>query len=256
MRRVHLAAALLLGSALCCGPAHARPGSASTATGQAGSTVSFKTARRRTSRSTPEAWAASSTARWRELHRTAHTEHKEYPHPELAAATARDYTLSHYTPASSATTSSSRSSLTAFTSRRSRAHKEGRRLLRLPQPAHPEEDHRRGRKLLPGGPVGIPRTCARCTAKSSRSTGTSVHGHALVDGISRRPHLHRLPRVHDIGPSTAAFRLASPRLCADCHTGREEDGESTSSRTQVLRNVRCRLPGSTVTSSSGGTPIR
>ena len=53
--------------------------------------------------------------------------------------------------------------------------------------------------------------------------------------------------VHDIpDPRTAAFRLASPRMCADCHTDAQKMAKYKLS-TQVLRTYVADFHGSTVT---------
>ena len=54
--------------------------------------------------------------------------------------------------------------------------------------------------------------------------------------------------VHDIpDPRTAAFRLDSPRMCADCHTDAQEDGEVQALAPRSLRTYVADFHGSTVT---------
>ncbi len=102
-------------------------------------------------------------------------------------------------------------------------------------------------KLLPEGRVGIPGTCARCHAAIQGQYRQSVHGAALVDGNPDVPTCIDCHGVHDISdPRTAAFRLASPRLCADCHTDAQKM-EKYGLSTQVLRTYVADFHGSTVT---------
>ena len=95
--RIDAAACLLLGSALPLLGVPARAQECLDCHGQAGSTVSFKDGSSKDITIDPGAWAASVHGSMGVSCTDCHTEHKEYPHPELAAGSARDYTLSHYT---------------------------------------------------------------------------------------------------------------------------------------------------------------
>jgi hypothetical protein len=102
-------------------------------------------------------------------------------------------------------------------------------------------------KLLPEGRLAVPRTCARCHGQIQAQYRKSVHGAALVDGNTDVPTCIDCHGVHDIpDPRTAEFRLASPRLCADCHTDRRKMAKYHLS-TQVLRTYVADFHGSTVT---------
>ena len=93
----HLAASLLLASAPLLLGAPARAQECLDCHGQPGSTVTFKDGSAKDVTIDPDAWAASVHGEMGLSCTDCHTEHAEYPHPDLAARSARDYTLSHYT---------------------------------------------------------------------------------------------------------------------------------------------------------------
>jgi predicted CXXCH cytochrome family protein len=65
----------------------------------------------------------------------------------------------------------------------------------------------------------IPQTCAQCHSAIYAQYADSVHGSALTSGNPDVPTCIDCHGVHNIGdPTTAAFRLKSPQLCAKCHT--------------------------------------
>lgn len=66
----------------------------------------------------------------------------------------------------------------------------------------------------------IPQTCAQCHSTISDQYIKSVHGEALFnDNNPDVPTCIDCHGVHGIGnPTTAAFRLNSPQICAKCHT--------------------------------------
>jgi predicted CXXCH cytochrome family protein len=65
----------------------------------------------------------------------------------------------------------------------------------------------------------IPQTCAQCHNAIYAQYVDSVHGTALTNGNPDVPTCIDCHGVHNIGnPTTAAFRLKSPQLCAKCHS--------------------------------------
>jgi predicted CXXCH cytochrome family protein len=65
----------------------------------------------------------------------------------------------------------------------------------------------------------IPQTCAQCHSAIYAEYVDSVHGAALTNGNPDVPTCIDCHGVHNISdPTTAAFRLKSPLLCAKCHT--------------------------------------
>ncbi|MCJ7513899.1 MAG: cytochrome c3 family protein, partial [Anaerolineales bacterium] len=94
----------------------------------------------------------------------------------------------------------------------------------------------------------IPQTCAKCHSAIYDKYLASAHGSALIgEGNMDVPTCIDCHGVHDIGdPTTAAFRLKSPELCARCHTDPERM-ESYGLSTQVLSTYVADFHGTTVT---------
>jgi nitrate/TMAO reductase-like tetraheme cytochrome c subunit len=74
--------------------------------------------------------------------------------------------------------------------------------------------------LLTDARLSIPATCSKCHNAIYQKYLTSVHGAALTEQSNTDvPTCIDCHGVHNIGnPTTAAFRLKSPELCASCHT--------------------------------------
>ncbi len=94
----------------------------------------------------------------------------------------------------------------------------------------------------------IPQTCAKCHSTIYAQYHDSVHGAALTqEGNPDVPTCIDCHGVHNIGdPTTAAFRLKSPEICAKCHTDpaiMDKYGIST----QVLNTYVADFHGTTVT---------
>ena len=92
---------------------------------------------------------------------------------------------------------------------------------------NPHEQHRLTNEetgeLLPEARLHIPETCARCHSTIYDVYTESVHGAALTqEGNLDVPTCIDCHGVHDIGdPTTAEYRLQSPKICADCHSESE-----------------------------------
>jgi hypothetical protein len=102
--------------------------------------------------------------------------------------------------------------------------------------------------LLPSARLNIPTTCAKCHNAIYQKYRTSVHGAALTEeGNTDVPTCIDCHGVHNIGnPTTNAFRLKSPELCASCHTNpalMDKYGIST----DVLNTYVADFHGTTVT---------
>lgn len=101
----------------------------------------------------------------------------------------------------------------------------------------------------------IPKTCAQCHNAIFEIYRNSVHGGALIDQNNMDvPTCIDCHGVHNIGdPTTTTFRLASPELCASCHTNpdlMDKYGIST----QVLNTYVADFHGTTVTLFEKQTP--
>lgn len=102
--------------------------------------------------------------------------------------------------------------------------------------------------LLPAARLDIPITCSRCHFAIYQKYRSSIHGTALTEeGNTDVPTCISCHGVHNIGdPTTAAFRLKSPELCAGCHTDpalMDKYGIST----DVLNTYVADFHGTTVT---------
>jgi hypothetical protein len=109
--------------------------------------------------------------------------------------------------------------------------------------------------LLPGARLSIPEICARCHSAIYETYKQSVHGAALTqEGNTDVPTCIDCHGVHNIAdPTTTAFRLQSPQLCAKCHTDpaiMNKYGIST----QVLNTYVADFHGTTVTLFEKVTP--
>jgi nitrate/TMAO reductase-like tetraheme cytochrome c subunit len=102
--------------------------------------------------------------------------------------------------------------------------------------------------LLPAARLSIPEICARCHSAIYDDYIQSVHGAALTQqGNTDVPTCIDCHGVHNIvNPTTTAFRLQSPQICAKCHTNpaiMNKYGIST----QVLNTYVADFHGTTVT---------
>jgi hypothetical protein len=102
--------------------------------------------------------------------------------------------------------------------------------------------------LIQEARLSIPVTCSKCHNEIYQKYRTSVHGAALTEEANTDvPTCIDCHGVHNIGnPTTAAFRLKSPELCASCHTNpaiMDKYGISTN----VLNTYVADFHGTTVT---------
>ena len=104
------------------------------------------------------------------------------------------------------------------------------------------------KQLLPDSRIWIPETCAKCHSTIYAQYKDSVHGAALIQENNLDvPTCIDCHGVHNIpDPTTAAFRLKSPELCAKCHANAsimDKYGIST----QVFNTYVADFHGTTVT---------
>ncbi len=102
-------------------------------------------------------------------------------------------------------------------------------------------------KLLPGARLVIPQVCARCHSAIYDQYQQSVHGAALTQADNTDvPTCIDCHGVHNIAdPTSTAFRLSSPQLCAKCHTNASIMNKYGIS-TQVLNTYVADFHGTTV----------
>lgn len=101
--------------------------------------------------------------------------------------------------------------------------------------------------LLPEAKLEIPTTCSKCHFDIYQKYESSVHGAALTEESNTDvPTCIDCHGVHNIGnPTTAAFRINSPELCASCHTDKEIMNKYGIS-TEVLNTYVSDFHGTTV----------
>jgi hypothetical protein len=241
--------ALLLGSALLllAGPA-ARAQECLDCHSSPGSSVTFKNGDRLDVTVDKPAWEASVHGSMGLGCTDCHTDIKEYPHPDLGDRSSRDLTLRLYTSCEQCHEEQFKKTLDSVHQTALAAGHKGAAVC-----ADCHDPHRQKKitddkgKLTPEARVHIPTTCARCHAAIYDQYKTSVHGAALVTGNPDVPTCIDCHGVHNIpDPTTARFRLASPRMCADCHTDRKRM-EKYKVSTEVLRTYVSDFHGSTVT---------
>lgn len=102
--------------------------------------------------------------------------------------------------------------------------------------------------LLPDARLNVPITCSRCHYTIYLKYRSSVHGAALTDESNTDvPTCIDCHGVHNIeNPTTNAFRLNSPQLCASCHTD-PSLMEKYGIPTNVLNTYVADFHGTTVT---------
>ena len=151
-----------------------------------------------------------------------HTNISDYPHPEVTAKSARDFSVGlgetcrdcHEDQYNATPDSVHKRALT-----------EGKENAPLCADCH--NPHTQGRiigteskQLTIAARLHIPETCAQCHSDKYEQYKASVHGKALTEeGNLDVPTCTNCHGVHNIqDPTTATFRNSTPALCADCHT--------------------------------------
>jgi predicted CXXCH cytochrome family protein len=108
------------------------------------------------------------------------------------------------------------------------------------------------------GPPGDPRsrvsaTCSTCHSKIAAEYARSVHGQGIQAGNEDMPVCTDCHHAHDIkDPRAGEWRLASPQICAGCHTDAKRMAKYGLS-TGVLRTYFSDFHGATVKLQTGHT---
>ena len=186
-----------------------------------------------------------------------HTDIRTFPHPESKAQDRRDVTLSMYTTCKQCHSGNFEKTLDSV---HQKALEEGNKNAAVCSDCHNPHAQQRlthpdTRQLLPRAHVQIPQTCARCHSEIYDQYKKSVHGAARLENINPDvPACIDCHGVHNIpDPTTAAFRLRSPELCAKCHTDPTRMSKYGIS-TQVLNTYLADFHGTTVTLFEKQTP--
>jgi hypothetical protein len=177
-----------------------------------------------------------------------HTRISAFPHPELTARSVRDFSLEMYTVCQSCHQEQYDRTLDSV---HMRAVAAGNTNAAICTDCH--DPHTQPRITGPSGALlaearlHIPETCARCHSTIYETYSQSVHGQALTEeGNTDVPTCIDCHGVHNIGdPTTEAFRLKSPQICANCHTD-PEIMDRYGISTQVLSTYVTDFHGTTV----------
>ncbi len=169
-----------------------------------------------------------------------HTNISGYPHPPIAAKDVRDFSLQMYTLCRQCHDKNYQQTLDSIHAKDLAGGDRNAPVCTDCHTAHyvasPDEPRSR-----------IPQTCQKCHSKIYDQYKGSIHGAALLDESNPDvPTCVECHGVHNIGdPTTAAFRLKSPTICAKCHTdGRIMDKYDLS--TDVMGTFVADFHGTTV----------
>lgn len=185
-----------------------------------------------------------------------HTDIVGFPHPELQVQSVREFSLQMYTICQKCHEEQYNKTLDSVHMRAVAAGNTNAAICTDCHNPHtqPIITDQNG-TLLPLARLTIPETCARCHSAIYDTYKQSVHGAALTqEGNTDVPTCIDCHGVHNIGdPTTNAFRLQSPEICAKCHTNpaiMDKYGIST----QVLNTYVADFHGTTVTLFEKTTP--
>jgi nitrate/TMAO reductase-like tetraheme cytochrome c subunit len=185
-----------------------------------------------------------------------HTDIVSYPHPDLQVQTQREFSLQMYTICQKCHEEQYNKSLDSVHMRAVAAGNTNAAICTDCHNPHtqPVITDQNG-ALLPEARLAIPETCARCHNAIFETYKQSVHGAALTqEGNTDVPTCINCHGVHNItDPTTTAFRLQSPQMCAKCHTNAaimDKYGIST----DVLNTYVADFHGTTVTLFEKVTP--
>lgn len=151
-----------------------------------------------------------------------HTDVGEYPHPPFSAKDARDATLQLNAVCQRCHASQHDLALDSVHARAQTQGNQAAAVCTDCHTAHAVEDwvDNTTRETLPEARNRIPETCAQCHNAIHEQYLTSVHGGALTEennpDVPTCIDCHGVHNIQD--PTTAEFRLASPQMCAKCHT--------------------------------------
>lgn len=177
-----------------------------------------------------------------------HTDVGEYPHPAFSAADRREVTLKLNAVCERCHAPQAQ---LAGDSVHAIAQANGNRFAATCTDCHtahtvrPVTDPKTGTPLTEAH-LAIPQTCAQCHSTIYEKYIGSVHGAALTEGNLDVPTCVDCHGVHNItSPTTAAYRLRSPQMCAGCHTDPKRMGKYGIS-TDVLSTYVADFHGTTV----------
>jgi predicted CXXCH cytochrome family protein len=140
-----------------------------------------------------------------------HTNISGYPHPKVTAGDRRSFQLERYTQCQ---TCHPQQYSQTLDSNHGRALAAGNRQAAVCTDCHGAHDI--GNPKEPRQKMA--QTCQKCHSTIYQEYTDSVHGSALKTGNADVPVCEDCHGVHtQADPTTAAFRLSSPEICAKCH---------------------------------------
>jgi hypothetical protein len=185
-----------------------------------------------------------------------HSNITTFPHPDLQVQTAREFSMQMYTLCQKCHLEQYNKTLDSVHMRSVAAGNTNAAICTDCHNPHtqPVITDQAG-ALLPDARLHIPETCARCHSAIYDTYKQSVHGAALTQqGNTDVPTCIDCHGVHNIvDPTTNAFRLDLPQLCAKCHTNSAIMSKYGIS-TQVLNTYVADFHGTTVTLFEKITP--
>ena len=151
-----------------------------------------------------------------------HTDITGFPHPEVTAASPRDFSLQMYPTCQQCHSEQYSKTLDSVHQQALAAGNKNAAVCTDCHNPHTQTrltDKNTGQLLL-GARLVIPQTCAKCHSTIYDQYKNSVHGAALTqEGNQYVPTCIDCHGVHNIqNPTTASFRNSTPYLCAKCHT--------------------------------------
>lgn len=170
-----------------------------------------------------------------------HTNISGYPHPKITAGDRRSFQLERYTQCQSCHQTEYKQTLD---SNHARALAGGNRNAAICIDCHGAHDVKK-----PGTPrQEISLTCRKCHSTIYDQYTGSVHGAALAQ--TSNPDVPVCTDCHGVhhqeDPTTAAFRLKSPSICANCH-GNGNLMQKYGISTNVMNTYVADFHGTTVT---------
>lgn len=179
---------------------------------------------------------------------TCHTDIQGYPHPQRNVQSAREYTQLYKETCRGCHSTQYDALNDSIHGAQSAAGNANAPLCSDCHEPHAQAPLRDTEgNLMASERIKIPQTCARCHSTIYNEYATSVHGSALLQNNTDVATCVDCHGVHLIAnPTTAAFRLSSPKMCANCHTDPEKMAKYGLS-TAVLDTYISDFHGTTVT---------
>jgi nitrate/TMAO reductase-like tetraheme cytochrome c subunit len=179
-----------------------------------------------------------------------HSNITTFPHPEVTAASPRDFSLEMYPSCQQCHAEQYQLTLDSVHQRALAAGNTNAAVCTDCHNPHTQTrltDKTTGELLL-GAKLVVPQTCAKCHSTIYETYRTSVHGAALLEGggAANVPTCIDCHGVHNIGdPTSNTFRNSTPGLCAQCHTN-ETLMKQYGLSTKVLNTYVADFHGTTV----------